>query len=282
MRRFVSAVLALSFCLCLFMTVSASASADTIEYTNTITIYDITGTQELYTYSMSGEGLSPEFSLVVSATGCTISSSAGNAVYLFSGSDFAGFAVTPNGSVVYGIGGLMTGGGDEYHHIYSLYVVQAVEEKEYENTVLGWFENLFDSIINLPSKIWDFLRSGFDSIVSAISGLPAAIADALSFFDAGSLFEGFDFSPITDFFTEAWENVKSGFGLKEFIEDPEGPFGWLSSAADTTDDDGNWMNGVLTALSVFGLAIDALPVEIVTIFVLIFCGVVVVALLKVF
>lgn len=281
MRRIFSVFLTLCLCLSLFMTFSVSASADTVEYTNTVVIYDITGSRELYSYSMSGDGVSPEFSLVVSATGCTISSSAGNAVYLFSGSDFAGFAVTPNGSVVYGIGGLLVGGGDESHQTYSLYVVQAVQEKEYEDSILGWIESVFDGIVNLPSKIWDFLRSGFDSVSSAIVELPGLIADALSFPEISALFEGFDFTPVTEFFTQIWDGFKTGFGLKTFIEDPNGPFGWLSDTS-TADNGGSHSAGVLSALSAIGTVTGAIPSDIVSVVSLLFCAGLFVAFLKAF
>lgn len=50
-------------------------------------------------------------------------------------------------------------------------------EDDYASGVLGWLQRLWDGITSLPQKI----------------------ADALSFSEIRKLFDGFDFSPVTDF-----------------------------------------------------------------------------------
>ena len=134
-------------------------------------------------------------------------------------------------------------------------------EDEYASGVLGWLQRLWDGITSLPQKI----------------------ADALSFSEIRKLFDGFDFSPVTDFFTNFWNGLQDGFGLKSFIEDPEGPFGWLSGTSTVDDgDDVSFQSGMYEVFSTVGGVVDALPSEIVSVGSFAFCGFVVVAILLAF
>lgn len=134
-------------------------------------------------------------------------------------------------------------------------------EDDYASGVLGWLQRLWDGITSLPQKI----------------------ADALSFSEIRKLFDGFDFSPVTDFFTNFWSGLQDGFGLKSFIEDPEGPFGWLSDASATDDgEDATFKSGIFEVFNTFGAVVDALPSEVVSVASFSFCGLLVVAGLLLF
>lgn len=149
------------------------------------------------------------------------------------------------------------------------------DKSDYEGGVLGWLEGIFDSFVSLPSRIWEYLKAGFDSVVSAI--------ESLSLPDITLLFDGFDFTPVTDFFTAAWEQISTGFGLKDFIEGPDSPFGWLSGAASVDDDDDSSLStGILSALHSIGTVTSAIPSDVVLVFSLIFCAALILAVLKVF
>lgn len=133
-------------------------------------------------------------------------------------------------------------------------------EDDYASGVLGWLQRLWDGITSLPQKI----------------------ADALSFSEIRNLFDGFDFSPVTEFFTNFWNGLQDGFGLKSFIEDPEGPFGWLSDASATDDGDVTFKSGIFEVFNTFGAVIDALPSEVVSVASFSLCGLLVVAGLLLF
>lgn len=149
------------------------------------------------------------------------------------------------------------------------------DKSQYEDGVLGWLEGIFDGFASLPSRIWEFLKAGFDSVVSAI--------ESLSFPDITALFDGFDFTPVTDFFTTAWEQISTGFGLKDFIEGPDSPFAWLSGAASVDDDDDSSLSiGILSAFHSIGTVTSAIPSDVVMVFSLIFCAALILAALKAF
>ena len=138
---------------------------------------------------------------------------------------------------------------------------EPTEDDDYASGVLGWLQRLWDGITSLPQKI----------------------ADALSFSEIRKLFDGFDFSPVTDFFTNFWSGLQDGFGFKSFIEDPEGPFGWLSDASATDDgESATFKSGIFEVFNTFGAIIDALPSEVVSVASFSLCGLLVVAGLLLF
>lgn len=148
----------------------------------------------------------------------------------------------------------------------------APDKSEYEDGVLGWLEGIFDGFASLPSRIWDSLKAGFDSIVDAI--------DSMTFPDIMGLFDGFDFTPVTDFFTNIWEQLKTGFGLKDFIVEH---FGWLSdeSPADDSSDE-SFTQGLRDVWLAFSKITDALPDEVGQVLIFCFCVPLIVALLAAF
>ena len=147
------------------------------------------------------------------------------------------------------------------------------DDNEYEDGVLGWLEGIFDGFSSLPSRIWEFLKAGFDSVVSAI--------ESLSFPDITALFDGFDFTPVTDFFTNAWSEITSGFGLRDFIIEN---FGWLSDTAPSDDAESgdDWVAGLRSFWRTMGHITDALPEEVTLTLTFVFCGLLIIAILKVF
>lgn len=86
-------------------------------------------------------------------------------------------------------------------------------EEEDNSGVLAWFENVFNAIIELPEKI----------------------ANALMFPEIQELFDVFDFSLVTDFFTEAYEGITTFFGIPEMIEGEDSPFTWLTPPEEVSE-----------------------------------------------
>lgn len=78
-------------------------------------------------------------------------------------------------------------------------------------TLWDWLTKIWEAITSLPTKFWELMKSGFDSIVSAIKDLGTSLKDIIV-----SAFE-FLFKPseeyFEDYFTDLQETFDNRFGL---------------------------------------------------------------------
>lgn len=178
-------------------------------FSTTINIYDTTGTSLLTSYSLTGERLSPAVNGLILADGLSLTDASGHAwSWSDAGDPFYGFALHPNFTLVaYDAGETFVAGGLSSDYTLDLYLVTSLpsENSEYQDGVLGWLQSLFDQI-----------GDGLQRIVDALAP------------SEGEKFLGIiDFKAIGDFFSDAYDGVRSVFGLRDLIDDDTGPFAWL-------------------------------------------------------
>lgn len=178
-------------------------------FSTVINIFNTTGTTLLTSYSASGKGVSPAVTGVILADGLTITDGSGKVwSWTDAGDPFYGFALHPNFTLVaYDAGETFVAGGMSADYSLDLYLVTSLppETSEYEDGVLGWLQSLFDQI-----------GDGLQRIV-----------DALAPSEGEKFFGIIDFKSIGDFFSDAYNAVRSVFGLRDLIDDDTGPFAWL-------------------------------------------------------
>ena len=177
-------------------------------YSTTINIFDTTGQNLLFTYTDSAAAKCPLVTVTVLERGCSFSGSS-LSTFPYNG-DFVGFSASANSSdLVLAVGDVWSVGGYESDYTYSMYIAVVPEE------TLTWVQTIWKAVSSLPKKIADFLT-------------PAWITN---------IFDIFDFSFVSDFFSEAYDMAKNGFYFKEIFEgesstysdgaDACHPFQWL-------------------------------------------------------
>lgn len=134
-------------------------------FSTVINIYDPSGTILLKSFSASGTGLAPTFNGTVLANGLQLTTSSGISTWTYEGDSFVGFSVASGSTLTYGIGSTFLAGGQAADHTVDLYVVEFVPEDpddtEYKNNIFGWFQRLFDSILNLPNLLVEGIKNLF-------------------------------------------------------------------------------------------------------------------------
>ena len=182
-----------------------SDSVDPI-YTATINIYDMTGVSLLATWSLSAPGTCPSFTFTVLDNGILVS---GDDTWTWTGAGdpFYGFSFNAGSTIVsFAPGEVSSVSGTAADLTFSLYLVSDLSEKVYQTGVLGWFQKLFDMIAELPDKIRKAIFG--EDVLNSVN-------------DASSVLGS------TGLFRQAYNALYAGWGLRDLLEDPDGPFAWL-------------------------------------------------------
>lgn len=182
-----------------------SDSVDPI-YTTTINIYDMTGVSLLATWSSSASGTCPSFTFTVLDNGILVS---GDDTWTWTGAGdpFYGFSFNAGSPIVsFAPGEVSSVSGTAADLTFSLYLVSELSEKVYQTGVLGWFQKLFDMIAELPDKIRKAIFG--EDVLNSVN-------------DASSVLGS------TGLFRQAYNALYAGWGLRDLLEDPDGPFAWL-------------------------------------------------------
>lgn len=212
---------------------TGSASSDTFEfYSISSVVYSTVVSINGIGFSFYGSNASPDVTITITDTGCLLTDGESDRSYSYSGSgDFTGLSLSQGAepSLFVGDSFVCEGkiGADQSYDFYSA----DEDDKVYQTGVLGWFQRLFDSIVELPQKIIGgivgplagLLQRLFDSIVE----LPQKIIDGIVDPNITGLRNLFDFSAIKEHFVSAWNNVRTCFGLLDFIDGEHSPFSWL-------------------------------------------------------
>lgn len=88
----------------------------------------------------------------------------------------------------------------------------STDNSEYQSGVIGWFQRLFDSIVNLGSSIGGFFDDLWNNLSSAFWAVIYTIEDVYYFLsdNLGNFFTTLG-STIGGFFTNLWNNLSSAF-----------------------------------------------------------------------
>ena len=104
---------------------------------------------------------------------------------------------------------------DYITYIYEEQKKDAESQKEITGGILDNVKSLLSNIINLPSKIWEFMKGGFDAITGALSSLGDRIS---GFFDTllNGIINGLKdlFIPSDDFFNNWFNDINTTMSAK--------------------------------------------------------------------
>ena len=163
-------------------------------------------------YTFYSSGASPTVTMTVTSTGCTMTD--GVTTYVYEYQDeyavFAGFSLEEGTVPTLLVGTSVTFNGqlalDQTFFLFAVGEIRFDDEDSFRGGVFGWFQRLFDLISKLPDKIRKAIFG--EDVLNSVN-------------DASSVLGS------TGLFRQAYNALYAGWGLRDLLEDPDGPFAWL-------------------------------------------------------